>query len=349
MQQNVDRDDLDQFVDLVAENAGTRIQSLEVSVFGGEGSHDWDSKTTVFDFAPFDPQSVKLSITAKMFPQQKETEIAAAKADYDGKLKAEISRLRQYASAIPSASPACTSYVNVAERLLAENKEHNLILAAGRSCGESVGMNPKNSGKPETVILLVRKTEEHGRPTDYARFAYRERALRKVFPFARVLKPYDSANAAMVFGGRGAQPGEISLTVVKPKPAAAAAPPKPGGGNVVRVRLSLRTPAQYQHVGRHVRIEGTGSTGGVVRSVVHPLDDVGEYFVQEQGETRADGSFMSAAVIGRAGSLDCNKLFEIRVFESPTQDLKTGESTDQWPGAESASISVLVKRDCAME
>ena len=316
-----------------------------------------------FAFVPFDPAKVHLSLAAQVFPQRREQEIEAARQVHVQKQQDELARLRAYLRGkLPDSGSAlqCASYANVATRLVSETGGRNLIVTNGRACGDPVRINGDTQRLGPTVIVLLRGTSEPGDSQDYARFAARGRTMRRMFPFAKVLQPYQIDDVGKALLGGGQEPAPDAPRVVtanfrKPTPSAAlsagaatnhSADPLPPYGNGAEMRLILRTPKPGDVVGQYVRVEGAGGQGEQVVVVVHPVGVGDGFWVQAPADLRLGGTFYEESVIGRGGRVDCGRQYELRAFEETKEELSTGQQLSDWPKAKAASISVQVTRGC---
>lgn len=343
-------------VQLSAAGTGT----VDVRFFGGSGGMEWENGAK-FTFVPFDPTKVHLSLAARVFPQKRGQEVDAARQLHIQKQQDELGRLRAYLRAkLPDSrsAPRCISYANLATRLVSETTGRNLILTNGRVCGDAVRINGDPQQLAPTVIVLLRTTSEPGDSQDYARFAARGRTMHRMFPFAKMLQPYqiDDVSTALFGGGHEPEPNSprvVTTSYRSPAPNAApgtvtnhSADQLPLGGNGAEMRLVLRTPKPGEVVGQYVRVEGAGGQGEQVIVVVHPVGGGDGYWVQAPADLRMGGTFYEESVIGRGGSVDCNRRYELRAFEQTKEALSTGQQLSSWPEAKAASISVQVIRGC---
>ena len=78
--------------------------------------------------------------------------------------------------------------------------------------------------------------------------------------------------------------------------------------------------------------------------VVHPMQ-VADYWVQPQLTVhRDDGTWRVGVYIGRPGTVDAGKHYEIMAIANPKRPLKEGDVLRFWPDAESKSEVVEVVR-----
>ena len=107
------------------------------------------------------------------------------------------------------------------------------------------------------------------------------------------------------------------------------------------VNVAISSPTDGSPVGQRPIVEGTVSDPTAsVWVVVHPLE-VSDYWVQPRITVRDSGSWKVQIHIGRPGSLDVGKLFEVRAVANPDVDLREGRVLDGWPKA--AAISNMVE------
>lgn len=125
----------------------------------------------------------------------------------------------------------------------------------------------------------------------------------------------------------------------------------------VRIALPTRQPRQSPDTGfritRPVRgdsvserptIEGAFATADArIWLVVHPME-ISNYYVQPAATVRAGGTWRSQPYIGRPGSVDQGKHFEIRAFANPVGELHEGQQLDDWPASRYRSQLVEVVR-----
>lgn len=120
----------------------------------------------------------------------------------------------------------------------------------------------------------------------------------------------------------------------------AACNPARGG----EMKISVTAPATESSVVERPIIEGTVSDAtATVWVIVHPLE-VSEYWVQPRVTVRESGIWKVQAFIGRTGTIDTGKLFEIRAVANPRVTLNEGQVLDQWPEAGATSNVIEVSR-----
>ncbi len=77
--------------------------------------------------------------------------------------------------------------------------------------------------------------------------------------------------------------------------------------------------------------------------VVHPME-VSDYWVQPQLTVNRDGAWRVDIYVGRPGTVDAGKRYEIMAIANPKRPLKEGDVLRFWPDAESKSEVVEVVR-----
>jgi hypothetical protein len=76
---------------------------------------------------------------------------------------------------------------------------------------------------------------------------------------------------------------------------------------------------------------------------VHPMA-VADYWVQQQITVRGDGTWRVIIHIGRPGTIDVGKYFEIMAVANPKIKLKEGNILKEWPAAQAKSQVIEVIR-----
>ena len=108
-----------------------------------------------------------------------------------------------------------------------------------------------------------------------------------------------------------------------------------------QMNVIISSPPDGSTVDRRPIVEGTVSDPTAsVWVVVHPLE-VSDYWVQPRINVRDSGSWKVQIHIGRSGSIDVGKLFEIRAVANPDVVLHEGKVLDGWPKA--AAISNMIE------
>jgi hypothetical protein len=72
--------------------------------------------------------------------------------------------------------------------------------------------------------------------------------------------------------------------------------------------------------------------------------EVSDYWVQPQLTFHQYGAWRVGAYIGRPGSVDAGKHYEIMAIANPKRPLKEGDVLRFWPDAESKSEAIEVVR-----
>ena len=91
-------------------------------------------------------------------------------------------------------------------------------------------------------------------------------------------------------------------------------------------------------------MEGTVTDSNVrVWVIVHPME-VSDYWVQPSITVKENGSWKVKIYIGRPGSVDVGKQFEIMAVANPKDNLKEGDVLSGWPEAQAKSQVIEVTR-----
>ncbi len=77
--------------------------------------------------------------------------------------------------------------------------------------------------------------------------------------------------------------------------------------------------------------------------VVHPME-VSEYWVQPPVTVKKDGTWRVMIYIGRPGTIDVGKQFEIMAVANPKVKLNEGDKLRGWPEAQWKSEVIFVTR-----
>ena len=108
--------------------------------------------------------------------------------------------------------------------------------------------------------------------------------------------------------------------------------------------LAITHPADREEVVERPYVEGTVSTPkAAIWVIVHPMEG-SEYWVQPRVTVRHDRKWKVKIYIGRPGTGDVGKQFEVRAIANPSVGLAEGQVLDDWPGAEAISNVVEVTR-----
>jgi hypothetical protein len=111
-----------------------------------------------------------------------------------------------------------------------------------------------------------------------------------------------------------------------------------------QLKVEITAPVDKASVPQRPIVEGRASDpSATVWVVVHPLE-VSDYWVQPRVTVRANGSWKVQINIGRPGSLDVGKTFEIRAVANPASELAEGKVQADWPKASAISDVIEVTR-----
>ena len=111
------------------------------------------------------------------------------------------------------------------------------------------------------------------------------------------------------------------------------------------VKVAITSPVDGSSVGQRPIVQGTaGDAAGSVWVIVHPLG-VSDYWVQPRVTARDKGSWKVQIHIGRPGSVDVDKVFEVRAVVKPHIDLREGKVLDGWPDAKAISNVIELTRE----
>ena len=78
--------------------------------------------------------------------------------------------------------------------------------------------------------------------------------------------------------------------------------------------------------------------------IVHPMETEG-YWVQQKGTVRSDAKWYTQIFIGREGTIDSGKHFEIMAVANPKTQVARGDVLDAWPEAMARSEIVELIRE----
>jgi len=109
--------------------------------------------------------------------------------------------------------------------------------------------------------------------------------------------------------------------------------------------ITITSPNDETSVGLRPLIKGT-VTGhsATVWVVVHPVETE-DFWVQPRVKVSPDGTWKVRIYIGRPGSEDIGKFFEVRAVKNPTKSLKKGDVLGGWPNAEVSSYVIELERE----
>ncbi len=109
--------------------------------------------------------------------------------------------------------------------------------------------------------------------------------------------------------------------------------------------LRISSPADGTEVPERPFIEGAVTDqGATIRVIVHPME-VSEYWVQPAVGVKEDGKWKVMIYIGRPGTVDVGKRFEVMAVANPRIKLSEGTVLTEWPQAKAKSqIVELIRR-----
>jgi len=110
------------------------------------------------------------------------------------------------------------------------------------------------------------------------------------------------------------------------------------------LNISINSPLDKAKVTGRPAIEGTVSDPrAIVAVIVHPME-VGDYWVQQNVTVKKSGAWKVLINIGRPGTIDVGKHFEIMAVAKPKTLLREGAVLSGWPEAQATSEVVEVTR-----
>lgn len=111
-----------------------------------------------------------------------------------------------------------------------------------------------------------------------------------------------------------------------------------------QVNLRITDPEDKTKVPIRPYIEGTTTDiNSKVRVIVHPME-VSDYWVQPNVSVKENGSWKVKIYIGRPGSIDVGKQFEIMAVANPKKSIKEGDVLSGWPDSQAKSQIIEVTR-----
>lgn len=111
------------------------------------------------------------------------------------------------------------------------------------------------------------------------------------------------------------------------------------------VKVAITSPVDGSSVGQRPIVQGTvANATASVWVIVHPLE-VSDYWVQPRVTVRDSGSWKVKIHIGRPGSVEVGKLFEVRAVVNRDTDLREGKVLDGWPEATAISNVIELTRE----
>lgn len=109
-------------------------------------------------------------------------------------------------------------------------------------------------------------------------------------------------------------------------------------------KLQILIPKNNTEVPARTYVEGyVLDPKAKVWLIIHPME-TSAYWVQPSITVRKDGNWKVAAYLGRSGSIDVGKQFEIMAVANPRVGLKEGDVLDGWPEAQWNSQVIEVVR-----
>jgi hypothetical protein len=114
---------------------------------------------------------------------------------------------------------------------------------------------------------------------------------------------------------------------------------------IVHVEGKIPTSDASFHVGERPVVEGSCSDAKArIWLLIHSTED-GNFWVQPRVILSPNGSWRALPYVGRPGSVDAGKLFELIAVANPKADLREGETLNHLPEAEGTSSVVELTRD----
>ncbi len=114
--------------------------------------------------------------------------------------------------------------------------------------------------------------------------------------------------------------------------------------NAQQLNLRIDSPLDNASVIERPLIEGKASDpNATVWVIVHPMA-VSDYWVQPKVTLRRDGTWRVQIYLGKPGSVDTGKRFEIMAISNPKTKLKEGDVLKEWPEAQGRSEVIEVIR-----
>jgi hypothetical protein len=108
--------------------------------------------------------------------------------------------------------------------------------------------------------------------------------------------------------------------------------------------LRITVPRDNANVPERLYVEGTAKDSNLkVWVIVHPME-VSDYWVQPAVTVKENGSWKVKIYIGRPGSVDADKHFEIMAVANTKNKVKEGDVLSYWPEALAKSQVVEVIR-----
>ncbi|MEI7934352.1 MAG: hypothetical protein WCH30_04775 [Chlorobiaceae bacterium] len=111
---------------------------------------------------------------------------------------------------------------------------------------------------------------------------------------------------------------------------------------VAKENITLVSPANGEKVGAELIVSGTAHNASEVWVIVHPAETP-DYWVQPTATVKGDVWDVQIS-IGRSGTLDSGKHFEIMAIADPRQQLAPSQVMKAWPSARWKSQIISVTR-----
>lgn len=114
--------------------------------------------------------------------------------------------------------------------------------------------------------------------------------------------------------------------------------------NGEQLKLRITEPRDSTSVFERPFIKGTVTESSTkVWIIVHPME-VSDYWVQPNVTVREGGTWKVIIYIGRPGTIDVGKQFEIMAVANPKVSLFEGKVLNEWPEAQAKSQVIEVIR-----
>lgn len=109
--------------------------------------------------------------------------------------------------------------------------------------------------------------------------------------------------------------------------------------------LVINLPTDGAKVPERPIVEGyVKDSNAQVWVIVHPME-TGDYWIQPRVTVRNNGLWRVQIYIGRPGSIDVDKHFEIKAVANPNESLSEGDVLGIWPEAQLQSEIIEVIRE----
>jgi hypothetical protein len=111
-----------------------------------------------------------------------------------------------------------------------------------------------------------------------------------------------------------------------------------------QLNLRITAPLDKAKVPERPYVEGTvADSNARVWVIVHPME-VSDYWVQPSVTVKETGAWKVKIYIGRPGTIDVGKQFEILAVANPKIRIKEGDVISEWPDAKFKSQVIEVTR-----